>query len=95
MVLLSIPATAEILDDTPRHVRELITAGELEAVDIANHRTRPGKTKGTDGKTYPTRKQRLRVTAESLRLFIQRRTIGTKASIRRRKPAAEVIQFFK
>jgi hypothetical protein len=92
--LLSIPAAAEIIDGTLRHVGELIEAGELQAVDIAVHRSKPGTTEGADGKTYPSRKRRLKVTAESVRAFIQRRTIGQKTPPRKRKPMAGVIEYF-
>lgn len=54
MTLLSIPAAAEILDDTPRHIAELIAAGELTAVDVAVHRgAKRGTTEGRDGKRSP------------------------------------------
>ncbi len=84
MTLITIPAAAEILDVTPRHVHELIDVKELRGVDTAVHRAKPGTTEGSDGKRYPTRKRRLRVTAESVRLFIQRRTIGQQTAPQRR-----------
>ncbi len=93
MTLLSIPAAAEILDDTLRHVGELIDAGELQAVDIAMHGAKPGTTEGVDGKTYSTRKRRLRVTAESVRQFIQRRTLGQASTAQRRKRLRGIKQF--
>lgn len=94
MTLLSIPAVAEILDDTPRHVGELIEAGELTGVDTAVHRSKPGTVRGADGKSYPARKRRLKVTAESVRAFIARRAIGQKTPPRKRKPMAGVIEYF-
>ena len=93
MTLLSIPAAAEILDDTLRHIGELIEAGEITAVDIAVHRSRPGTAQGADGKQYPTRKRRLRVTAESIRLFIQRRAIEQQTAPQRRKRLQGVKRF--
>ena len=48
MTLLSIPAAAELLEDTERHVLALIEAGELDGVDIANHKAK-GTVQGADG----------------------------------------------
>lgn len=95
VTLLSIPAAAELLDGTPRHVVELGENGDLVLVDIAVHRSRPGKTVGSDGRNYPKHKRRLRVTAESLRAFIVRRTIGQpQLSRRRRRKPEGIIDFF-
>ena len=93
MTLLSIPAAAEILDDTPRHVGELIEAGELTGVDTAVHRSRPGTVRGADGKSYPTSKRRLKVTAESVRAFITRRAIGKTPKAARRERLRGVVKF--
>lgn len=94
MSLISIPAAAELLDDTERHVLMLGEAGELELVDIANHAKCGGTVQGADGKRYPRTKRRLRVTAESVRMFIQRRTIGAERPSRRRRRQQEVTEFF-
>jgi len=95
MNLISIPATAELLDGTERHVSALIDAGELDAVDTAIHRDKPGKTVGADGKKYSNRKRRLKITAESVRLFLARRlTHQERPARRRRRKSANITEFF-
>ncbi len=94
MTLLSIPAVAELLDDSERHVLALGEAGELKLVDIAHHAKNGGTVTGADGKRYPRRKRRLKVTAESVRQFIAGRTIGQEQPRRRRRQPEAIIEFF-
>lgn len=96
MAIVSLQAAGELLDCTIDHVRKLIEAKELTAVDVAIHATKAaGTTTGVDGRQYPSGKQRLRVDAESIREFISRRTVNqAPVSRRRRRPATDVIQFF-
>lgn len=95
MSLVSLDAAGEILDCTPRHIRELIEAKELTAVDVALHATKDrGTTIGDDGRQYASRKQRLRVDAQSIQQFIARRTVNRSPVWRRRRRApSDVIQF--
>jgi hypothetical protein len=93
--LLSIDAAAEILDATSRQILALVEAGELAAVDVAVHTAKPGRITCAYGVVRLRHKRRLRITAESLRDFVARRSIGPpKAVSRRRKPDSHVIQFF-
>lgn len=70
---VSLAAAAELLDCSTGHVLELCDAGEITAIDISARRGTGGVTIGVDGKRYPARKRRLRVSVESIRTFTETR----------------------
>ena len=61
---ITVAATAELLCCSREHVLTLIDRGELEAADIGTRGPREG----------PPKKRMLRISAESLRRFLESRT---------------------